>query len=356
MTAPLPPADDIEAAAREWVVHLSSGRATDADRAALEAWRAADPAHAAAYDKAAAVWGAFAEAEEMQAREEAAVAVAQAARPRRVRWGAPVAAGVSLAAATFAAFVFAPMLLDFTPAPLDAPVVTQTAEIREMTLEDGSVVTLGPKSVIDVAFTPAERHVVLAAGEAYFSVTKDPLRPFIVEAGETRVRVVGTKFDVRHGLDQIDVAVTEGIVEVTRPPFAPDGASEGRPDPGGGLTPEALAKEVVVLKAGERLAAAAPDAPAEVVPVGAREPGAWRLGRLDYASATLSEVIADANRYFESTIILSGDEVADLRVTASFRTDSIDAMLSSLELALPVEADRAMPGKIVLRLRNADAG
>jgi len=47
-----------------------------------------------------------------------------------------------------------------------------------------------------VRFTSNERTIDLLEGQALFRVAKDPARPFVVASDGTRVRAVGTQFDV----------------------------------------------------------------------------------------------------------------------------------------------------------------
>ena len=55
-------------------------------------------------------------------------------------------------------------------------------------------------------------------GEALFDVAKNKARPFVVAAGDTNVRVVGTSFSVRHlEASPVQVLVREGVVEVFKP-------------------------------------------------------------------------------------------------------------------------------------------
>ena len=68
------------------------------------------------------------------------------------------------------------------------------------------------------------RGIDLIRGEALFDVTKDRKRPFVVTAGATQVRAVGTSFSVQLLPDQpVQVLVREGVVEIKRPdvPMAP---------------------------------------------------------------------------------------------------------------------------------------
>ncbi|MBT1705213.1 FecR family protein [Chryseosolibacter indicus] len=89
--------------------------------------------------------------------------------------------------------------------------------LKEVTLEDGSIVTLKPKSKI--AFSKqfvADKREVFLEGEAFFNVSKDKNRPFIVYSKEVVTKVLGTSFNIRaYDTDeQITVAVKTGKVSV----------------------------------------------------------------------------------------------------------------------------------------------
>ncbi len=59
-----------------------------------------------------------------------------------------------------------------------------------------------------------ERRIELQEGEAYFTVAKDPGRPFVVEAGDKRVVAIGTQFAVRREGGEVRVVVTEGSINL----------------------------------------------------------------------------------------------------------------------------------------------
>jgi transmembrane sensor len=91
---------------------------------------------------------------------------------------------------------------------------TGVGEFQKLALPDGSVVDLNTDSKVDVTFTPSERRVQLAHGEAHFSVAKDPARLFVVEAHGVAVVAVGTAFAVRLRSESVEVLVCEGRVRV----------------------------------------------------------------------------------------------------------------------------------------------
>lgn len=85
------------------------------------------------------------------------------------------------------------------------------------TLPDGTVVTLNKNASIkfDNRFNGDTRSVTLT-GEAFFDVTPDKSKPFIITAGDAQIKVVGTSFNVKSNDTKTEVIVETGIVEVSK--------------------------------------------------------------------------------------------------------------------------------------------
>ncbi len=95
--------------------------------------------------------------------------------------------------------------------------LASTADIRELSLPDGSLISLNENARIEYMepFQNNERRVKLT-GEAYFEVAKVQKQPFVVEVGDTEIRVLGTKFYInRPGTNQLSVQVEEGRVLIS---------------------------------------------------------------------------------------------------------------------------------------------
>jgi transmembrane sensor len=65
----------------------------------------------------------------------------------------------------------------------------------------------------------------------------------------------------------------------------------------------------------------------------------------------LRDVVADANRYTRTHIVVADPQLEGLRLTTSFRTSQVDGMVETLQAALPLVAERQANGDIVLRAR-----
>lgn len=85
------------------------------------------------------------------------------------------------------------------------------------TLPDGSVITLNKNAVLKYpeTFSGNTRSVELQ-GEAFFNVSPDKQKPFIIHANESVITVVGTSFNVNSSKEKTEVIVETGIVEVAK--------------------------------------------------------------------------------------------------------------------------------------------
>ena len=213
--------------------------------------------------------------------------------------------------------------------------VTGIAEIRRELLPDGTVVTLGAASAMDLRFTPGERRVLLSAGEAYFEVEENPAAPFVVEAGGTLVRVLGTKFDVSLGVGAVNVAVSEGRVEVIQPETPTAEIADG--------------DIKHVLTAGQRVTAASTGPVQPVVTVEADKVAAWRRGELVWENTALRDIVADLNRYSARQVRFASDDIGDAHYTFAFQASDIEEAVDVIADTLGLKAEETGDGTVVLR-------
>ncbi|HEY3947847.1 FecR family protein [Phenylobacterium sp.] len=315
------PDDARKGAAADWLARLSAADLDASEAAVFDAW-VSEPANGRAYDAALSV---------MLELEAAAPRIIEALdnRPAPRRLGASRAwialGGLAAAAALVVALtpfsVFAPETQKFA---------TAKGEHREVKLADGSTVELNGGSRLSVTLARNERRLSLPQGEALFDVAPDKARPFLIAAGERTVRVVGTRFDVRHLGSDLSVTVERGVVEVR-----PADGVKGR---------------VWRLHPGERLdVVEGPVAPPPQL--SAADPQAvesWRAGKLIYRNRPLGEVVADLNQQFARPIVLEDPALAQTRVSGVLILDSEEAVTRRLALLAPVKA-LPSPEGIVLR-------
>ena len=215
-----------EAAA--WLARVDARPLVGEARAEFSEWLARDDRHRGAFVRALAIWHAASRNEPIDAEicyllhpapadavagtvltptdeDEPVGAPAAAFSRRRALW-----AGAALAAS----LVPVALLFGLGPAADTRRIDTALGELTRVPLQDGSMVVVNTASRLEVQQSAALRKVRIDEGEAWFKVAKDASRPFVVSAGEIRVRALGTAFSVRRRDDGADVQVTEGIVEV----------------------------------------------------------------------------------------------------------------------------------------------
>lgn len=107
--------------------------------------------------------------------------------------------------------------LQKSPEPPKKEVISKANHHTRFELSDGTRVTLNASSRVRLPekFTGDQRKIFME-GEAFFEVTSDSLHPFIVEVNGARIKVLGTKFNVKApaASEEIQVAVQEGKVLV----------------------------------------------------------------------------------------------------------------------------------------------
>ena len=95
-------------------------------------------------------------------------------------------------------------------------VATQNQQVKQVTLKDGSTITLNANSSVKFTVTKNSRNIELQ-GMAHFEVAKNPNAPFVIRSGQNQVTVLGTGFDVRsYNKKPLQVTVNHGKVRVEK--------------------------------------------------------------------------------------------------------------------------------------------
>jgi len=360
-------------AASDWLARRTNSERDEETEREFEIWRRADPRHDEAYTRVSRLFSVIGDIEDPELLKLADPNYLQAGMVKRFSNRVASIAATSLSQLRPQVFaVMAITLVVISIAVINNYMFesvqaysTQTAEIQEVQLSDGSVVTLGARSNIEVAFNGDERHVTLVDGQAFFDVEKDADRPFIVRSNGTQIQVVGTRFNVHKGPAGLEVAVEEGVVEVSLRGYDPErggdhdnsrGISSLGSDENSGLETEPTGSPTVaVLEAGEQITSTSEGVLSNIEVVDAAlPPSSWRKGRLIYTDARFAELVADVNRYFDGHIQLASKEVADMRISGVFWTANIDELIYTLPENLPVELIDLGNNSIVVKLRRSE--
>lgn len=291
---------DLDAQAAAWLARLHADHQDAGLLPALEAWIAETPEHAAAFERANAVWAILPRAA-THGDDEIGRHTAPARSTRR-GLKRPAAMAIAACLALFAGLG----VLWWSLADAGA-YATRVGEQRVATLQDGSRIALNTDTQVDVRFDAGRRRIELDRGEAMFEVAHDAERPFIVIAGDTRVVALGTVFTVRRTRDEVVVTLIKGRVAVTH---------QGARD-----TPAANA--VVTLRPGEKLTESV-NGPSRIEPESIERATAWRRGQTVFQDTPLGLAVAELNRYGGPPIVVDDPRLAALPISGVFASNATD--------------------------------
>ena len=192
----------------------------------------------------------------------------------------------------------------------------------KLVLADGTTVWLNSDSHIryPVTFSSNTRQVELE-GEAYFEVTKDVEKPFIVRMNEYNVRVTGTQFNVRnYSNESLATTLVEGGVQIER---------RGKVD-------ELRPGQQAVLENNE----------IRIRVVNVDEQVAWRHGAFGFTQCRLENIMEELARWYDVDVFYMNQQVKDYHFSAWFkRSSSINEVISILEKTKRISLD--LKGRIL---------
>lgn len=316
--------------ATEWLLQLQGTEMSRTQREAFVDWLRESPLHVAEMLRVASVHGALEQFESWariatadSGKDEVVIALhadpdvgSGRSRWRRRTW--PIAAAVAgLALAT--ALLWAPMR--------GQVMETARGERREVVLADGSVVQIDPESRLRVRFEENTRRVVLDAGRALFRVTKNPARPFLVEADSTTVRAVGTAFGVERKETGVVVTVSEGKVAIEK---------------------RGTAQAARFLTANEQVTVVSSSSAAPVRKVDSARVLAWAEGRLNFENTPIREVVAQFNRYNTIQLRVEDEELASRPISGVFNAANPQGFIDFVEATTVVQVKNDSDGNIVI--------
>ncbi|MFJ4132249.1 FecR domain-containing protein [Pseudomonas cyclaminis] len=198
---------------------------------------------------------------------------------------------------------------------------TRVGERRELTLADGSHITLNTATAIDVRFDSQQRRVHLREGEILVQTAQDASRPFLVSTRQGRMQALGTQFTVRELSARAHLAVLEGAVQVV----LADNRQTAPIIVNAGQSTEFSAQQFGALAATDR------------------NVGAWAQGMLMADNMRLADFVAELTRYRHG-FVRYDPAIADLRISGAFPISDTQRTLNMLVQTYPVLANGHLNG------------
>lgn len=328
----LPPDDSLRAQAREWLLRLRSGHATDADARAFAGWRAQSPAHEQAARDVGRTW------QRMRTASAASLGQAPAAgSPRGLAWwGQRVAhmdrrAFLGGAVAAGAAWLALRPPLQLWPSLEDAAAQyradyhTDTGEQRQVEPAAGLQVAMNTRTRLDVrapgAIELLNGEAEIIAGQA-LPGNRPPAGAYTIFAGAGRIQAHAARLNVRCTGTRVEISCLEGVAELQHP-----------------LRRVTLGPAQQLNYGADSLGAPVPVDPAIVT--------AWRRGLLVFDNVPLADVVDEINRYRPGRVVLRNAALGQTRVRAQFSIDRFEQAFALIQEVYGARVSR-WPGGIVV--------
>lgn len=186
----------------------------------------------------------------------------------------------------------------------------------QVKLSDGTLVWLNSESVLRFPESfKGNLRTLQFSGEAYFDVAKDPSKPFIIHTAKTKVKVLGTRFNLRALAAEkaTSVVVEEGKVKFI-----------GQPG-----------KQETILTANRRGIFEVSPVPVMMAQgVSAGQYIAWKNNELLLDNLTIEEVAQTLERWYDVDIKINRADLAQERYTGDFKNPTLKQVLESMSFAV----------------------
>lgn len=206
---------------------------------------------------------------------------------------------------------------------------TARAETNSVNLADGSVITLNVLSKIEVEYTPEARNIRLLEGEAYFKVSPDHSRPFVVSTSNGGVQALGTEFNTRLMEDgTFSVTLTEGSIRVSNSGNFDDTDTAILDQPGLQATIVSDTTAGPINPDVQRTI--------QVTNVNVENIVSWQQGKLIFTGEALGVAIAIINSHTTHTIHLQAPDQNLNPVFGVFNSGDWEGFISAVESSYPL--------------------
>ena len=218
---------------------------------------------------------------------------------------------------------------------LGAPVALHQQQVstlaqgaRTILLPDGSTLNVNANTRLSLDFSAHHRDIYLDQGQLYIEVAANKEQPLVVHAGEARIRVVGTGFDVRRSSRQLVVSVAHGEVAFI-------------PDPRSAMLLGAQQRATWDYNRGALIEQT----------LSAGEVAGWRSGHLSFRNRELASLVDELDLYRPGLIQLADGPLTGYKVSGNLDVSDPLALVKALPALIPVKTVLLDSGKIRIEPR-----
>ena len=189
-------------------------------------------------------------------------------------------------------------------------------------LADGTLINLNAGSSLRYpnGFKAEGNREVFLTGEAYFQVSHDAKRPFLVHTDDLEIEVLGTHFNVQAYADEknSNTVLVNGVVQVKQ---------KSNPE------------DAVVLKPGMQASYTQGSKTLEIASVNTAPYIAWVKGQLYFDQADFPQIARILERKFDVQIQVNNTALKKEKFTAKFKAESLEQILKSFNESYPFNYD-----------------
>ncbi len=229
--------------------------------------------------------------------------------------------------------------------PAQNNLVTGWAEIHStmgsrvsFNLPDGSKGWLNSGSTLKYAMNFNENRNVELVGEAYFDVAKSKMHPFYVKTSDIKIKVVGTKFNVKSYPDDkiIETTLLSGVIEIET------------------LSPDAKERRKLILNENQQATFRKSTESMEVrnnqvsplTPYGIKEIGiyedidtapitSWKDSKLIFINEPFESLLVKLERWYDVNISVKDSALMKLSYTGRFENETVEQAMKAIKIATP---------------------
>jgi transmembrane sensor len=194
--------------------------------------------------------------------------------------------------------------------PQDFVVTVGKGDRAQITLPDQTKVWMNSNSQLEYSTSDKKIRNVKLVGEAYFKVSHNKERPFIVSVNNLKVEVLGTAFNVkaREGNSLVETTLVEGSVR---------------------LSGNALSQDYL-LKPNQKAVYNDEINQVEISPADVEVATAWINNKIKINSERLADVLNRLEEWYGVNIILKNTGIENDKITGTFKGDDLKIVLEAL--------------------------
>ncbi len=181
-------------------------------------------------------------------------------------------------------------------------------------LPDGTKGWLNSGSTLTYSLPFSENRKVTLEGEAWFDVFHNEKQPFEISAGESKIKVLGTSFNVSAYAEKyVEVVLQNGKVEFS----------------------DKTHPQKVILKPSEKLILQ--ENGLRIEPVDVSKYKGWTEGKLIFRGDNMAEVAKRIERWYNVKVEIADKGLEQFSFRATFIDDSLENVIKQLCMTSPIE-------------------